>query len=115
MGKAKPKRDRSAMPFTAAWMAKMKPAWNAYREKIAKVRKVKSERPSIPVRLSLPCAHVGDSLTATEVERYGLNRRRSWHRCELGLAKNKLGIPGVSCVCEGCGPKCEGYQSQEKP
>ncbi|TXH18979.1 MAG: hypothetical protein E6R03_01250 [Hyphomicrobiaceae bacterium] len=66
-----------------------------------------------PLRVSILCAHVGDDLMASEVERYGLDRRRSWHRCEAGLAKNKLNVPGVACSCDGCGLKCEGYTRAE--
>lgn len=69
--------------------------------------------PVVVVKKSLPCVYVGETLTMNEVEAVGLNRRRSWHRCEAGKTANKLGVPGVACSCEGCGPKCEGYKSSE--
>lgn len=58
------------------------------------------------------CVHIGEPLTMKEVQEAGLNPRRKWHRCEKGLTKNKKGVAGVSCSCEGCNSKCEGY---EKP
>lgn len=73
----------------------------------------KSLKPKVKVKKSLPCVHVGERLTMKEIQASGLSERRIWHRCELGLAKNQLGVPGVACVCEGCGPKCEGYPRVE--
>lgn len=60
-------------------------------------------------KVSLPCIHVGDLLTADELKANGLGEKRKWHRCNIGMAKNPGGIPGIACKCSGCGPKCEGY------
>lgn len=65
------------------------------------------------VKMSLPCIHVGESLTVKEKEAAGLSKGREWHWCKIGLTKNKLNVVGVAGSCEGCGSKCEGYQSRE--
>lgn len=111
MAKEKPKRDRSQIPHSAAWCALQRPVWEAFRAKRERVKRRGAERKAqgLSIPLVVACVHVGESLTAAEVESFGLNRRRSWHRCEKGLTKNAKGVPGVACSCEGCGPKCEGY------
>lgn len=105
------KRDRSKMPHSAAWCALQRPQWEAYRARRERVKQRGEDRKarSVSVPLVVACVHVGESLTAAEVESLGLNRRRTWHRCEIGRTANKAGVPGVACTCEGCGPKCGGY------
>lgn len=98
------KKDRSKIPSTAAWNAIHLAPLIARRKGKGGVVRLKS-------RKSLPCIHVGEKLTMNEIKAAGLKERRSWHRCELGMAKNELDIPGISCSCAGCGPKCEGYKS----
>lgn len=64
------------------------------------------------VRLKpLPCVHIGEPLTMNAIQAAELDPRKSWHYCQVGQTKNKQGIVGVACVCEGCGPKCEGYKT----
>lgn len=115
MAKDKPRRDRSKIPQTAAWCALQRPAWDAYRAKRENARERRAEKTANGVRITLPvvpCKFVGESLTMKEVQEAGLNPRRKWHRCEKGLTKNKRGVAGAACSCEGCNSKCEGY---EKP
>lgn len=100
------KKDRSKEP---KW-----PEWSLARvREFAANRKGKGKRTAtLKVKKSLPCIHVGEKLTMNEIKAAGLKETRRWHRCEVGMAKNELNVPGISCACSGCGPKCEGYKPQ---
>lgn len=105
-------KDRSKESRWPEWSLARVVALSAKRENARKQVAEKAER---GVRITLPvvpCKFVGEPLTMKEVQEAGLNPRRKWHRCEKGLTKNKRGVAGVACSCEGCNSKCGGY---EKP
>lgn len=90
------------------WTWRHNPALRALMEQKPEPR---GPSPVAPKRKSLPCIHVGERLTMVEIQAVGLESRRQWHRCAVGLTANRKGVAGVACSCEGCGPKCEGYKS----
>lgn len=78
-----------------------------------KARRAWDARKAKPsVKRLTPCRHLGDEIGGKAASEYGLDTRRRWTLCLIGVTKNNKDIPGIGCPCSGCGPKCEKYEAE---
>ena len=115
---AKPCQDRHPEPDPGCrrcWLARYDPR---YRRKWGipgdpePVPDGSEFQPAVRRRSPAPCAHRGAELTGPEREAAGVDHRRVWYRCGLGV-QLKTYPAGVVCGCAGCGPRCPSYTPGE--